>query len=370
MANFDDLIPKSTLDNPFDNPFTSIGGGRPRSPDPWSLGASYYEQQHPPAHESSADAFADSYSAGNYTSQEQYTPQEHYNDQPVTHHEEVSAPAARAVEQHIDPLAPSKDEEEVPQGRPHPFKPLAVVRAITPPPREPAPAPVKTEPVVKSEEPPKEEAASAAVAVESTAPTATPTEEEVKPANEAVPPSPAPTIAPPAEERAQDAPPAASEPAGAQPSTEDTSSGRSPYTSGYSTPIPESAPALPTPATAPATETPTPQPQSKVQHESVPSPLTSPRNTGGFSSIDRSFNGLALGGEMPGWGGPVASPLSPGPPSVRGYRAAPAAVDDDDDDDRPLGVTRSLASQPAPVPQEEASTSQVTSFDASELLSR
>lgn len=357
MANFDDLIPKTTLDNPFDNPFTSIGGGRPRSPDPWSLGASYYEQQHAPAHESSADAFADSYSATNYASQEHYMPQEHHDDEPVTRHEEVSIPTAHAVEQHVDPLAPSQDEEEIPQGRPHPFKPLAVVRAITPPPREPAPAPTGTGKPEEAQEPP----VPATAAPEYIPPPA----EETKPAEETVSPSPAPTIAPPAEEREYDAPhTATSEPSSAHPPTEDASSGRSPYTSGYSTPIPESAPSLPPSATPSASETPTSQPQPKAHYESVPSPLTSPRNTGGFASIDRSFNGLALGGEMPGWGGPATSPLSPGPPTARGYRAAPDVVDDDDEDDRPLGVARNLASQPAPVAQEEVGTSQVTSLCA------
>ncbi|KAF8315351.1 hypothetical protein DL93DRAFT_875108 [Clavulina sp. PMI_390] len=57
MADFDDLIPKSSSDNPFSNPFADVGG-RPRSPDPWSMGASYYEQHHQGFDSSDADAHA------------------------------------------------------------------------------------------------------------------------------------------------------------------------------------------------------------------------------------------------------------------------------------------------------------------------
>lgn len=290
MADFDDLIPKSSNDNPFENPFVSVG--RPRSPDPWSLGASYYEQPHS-SFESSADF------DGSYIDQRP-SPQEASISQAITPNNGLlESPVAvagaleyRTTEQHDGPSSLTRSIEASPvvinsPPAPHSSKIHTLDDTHSPShsEREPSSTTAKPDTLVPHSEVSNRSQPGRAV---------TATEGETSPQTSDRDSFPSSAISPQADLRGGSTHPIA-------------------HISSFA---------------SPATATWDPISQPPIQkYDSISSPLLPPDS----QSMERSFNSLTLGGVAAGWG---STPLDESKSPSQDHRAS----EGEDEDDKPLGI--------------------------------
>ena len=336
MADFDDLIPKSKPITPgFDNPFADAG--RPRSPDPWSMGASYYQQ---PSHEPDPyatsgfqEAASDPYSSYVTPSYEQEAFTAADDPTPTA---EIAQPIPTPVA--VDPLeadAASK-EEESPKKR-HPFAPLAVVRAPTPPPSQPPP----TKPDTVA---PSENAQAGKVASESS--TAATQKEPLVIATET-----SPKVEMPA---ANNSLPVFNDP---RPPSPPTPAQEPSPTLEYVAPVRSSSNTTGLPRPAPPSEEktrfvspPTSVPSSPTPTSRLPTSLPVAAAAPDIFSPLGASSSHGFGNEGPGWGSSFTASYNSTPAfSSPGFRAAPQEEEEEDDeDDRPLGLNRNLGSAVPP----------------------
>lgn len=308
MANFDDLIPKSTEENPFANPFADIG--RPRSPDPWSLGAFVYEQPHEPFDAPYEQTVNSDDIARNDLAL-------HHDVVEQSSHDELHRKGLGAMD--VDPLL-EVHEEEQPTVSAQPFGPLPAVRAPSPPLQVPPldqPAD-RAVPSIRPDPLPTHKIETAPGALDTSIILEAPKQIDVSMdanANQTVTQEPLPSLE-------HHVPPADVNPV---PPHSDTINATAPSSSEIFS-VPSESKTDPNSLF-----------DGPLHQERIVSPLTA-SNTG---SVVQSFNGLALGGEAPGWS---PASLSPSATSVsKGYRTVPftsEGAEDDEDDDRPLGAPR------------------------------
>ncbi|KDQ19604.1 hypothetical protein BOTBODRAFT_51951 [Botryobasidium botryosum FD-172 SS1] len=308
MANFDDLISSTrnlTLDNPFEDPFADVG--RPRSPDPWST-ASYWQQQPPTP--PPQDVRPES-------------PQSDVFIYPTSKEDEMPE-ATSASHVPPDPLADilKATQEEAPTKH-SPLGPLPII------PKEPEPISI----VDKAERlasPTIESPPAAPLPQSNDGPVQ---ESRPSPSTEDAPSLPlvkSPLLDDPTGQRVSDSS-VSTNPASTTPSAGSLGPGPTLSVSAashkvISPPLPPS-PHTPVARTIPVTSrTETSPSVSSSTYRHIVSPLDTPVYT---APPDRSYSGLSLGGEVPGWGGAGSAAPSaaatPSRPSTQGFMQVKAS---------------------------------------------
>jgi hypothetical protein len=353
MGDFDDLIPnysKATpapaLDNPFADPFADVG--RPRSPDPWSTATSYYqpsfEQQEPQS------IFGES--------PFQREIGEPFGQEHIDHKEALSAHTEPdSAEDTGDPLEAAQasllDEETREHnelGRKNILGPLPTVKltpnmSVTAPIDNPVPE--ESNPATALHQP---------ATIGTSKNTDTLAEDasthDVKPL-----PGPLPSVKQVLDPKTEEQPVPAS----------DASIETMIPSVGPSTPShPENKPSGTEVSAAAVSSSSSSliqsQPQATVsKFENVVSPLQTPRNHTSSGPLERSFSGLALGGEAPGWAGSTHKSLSP----ITSLKPTTQEDDDDEEDNRPLATMRSSLDARANVSKGAGSSSTVSTYRSS-----
>lgn len=336
MSDFDDLIPRSrpamnpTLDNPFEDPFADVV--RPRSPDPWSMAASYYQQPYVPEADPEAEHFESVAVAHTVTE----TPA--IESSSAREREELDTPRAKSEE--VDPLDASSSSksasEETPLRR-NPLGPLPVV------PREPTrqqesiSQPTVTDGILNKLQALTEEPNSPAASISNPVSSSLSPPDEGQPAGVAISTQDVTEISPHLSSIVHPVSLPSLEPSGVPSPTSE----RYPSTS---ISVPHVSPSSPVPHSNSASSLSQENAENTTPHyDRIVSPLQSPYNLGSHMPLDQSFSGLALGGEAPGWGN--AS-------SIASFVNAPALAqntrsedDDDDEDNKPLVRAQSLDAQ-------------------------
>lgn len=299
MADFDDLIPKSD-DNPFADPFAGVG--RPRSPDPWSLGASYYE--HAPSSFEPSNDFNESYGiqpADFHDSLPTSVPNDTFPENTDT----STDPLEHSASQRAAPSSPAHSPPTPLSSIPHTSQDLRLASDTE---NEPTAAATTSDPDTsrtesfKSAIPPENVKAPPSSGGEALLQT---------PDRDLSPPS---YISPPSQSDLHD----------------------------ESTPSPHNSQASTFASTAALGWDPISQPP---HHKHA---ITSPLLPSDYQSTERSFNSLTLGGVAPGWGTALSPPETPSD----SHGAKVSAIEADDEDDRPLGILPNRDSRSALSPRE------------------
>jgi len=310
MADFDDLIPKSDH-NPFADPFAGVG--RPRSPDPWSLGASYYE--HTPSSFEPSNDFIESYGSQR-ADFHQSSPTGVPNDTLPEHTDTSADPLEHSAKQRAAPssLTPAEASPDVTNTH-SPPTPLSSIphtsqdpRLASGPENEPTAAVTTSDPDTSHTESSKS---------------------AIPPENVKAPPSSEGEALLQTPDRDLSPPSSISPPSQSDLHNESTPPHHNSQASVFA-------------STAAVEWDPISQPP--LQKHATTSPLLPSDN----QSTERSFNSLTLGGVAPGWG----TALSQSETASDSHGAKSSATEADDEDDRPLGIPPNRDSRSALSPRE------------------
>ena len=325
MADFDDLIPKSSDDNPFANPFAGVG--RPRSPDPWSLGASYYEQ--PQSGFETSEDFNEPYGSGVLNPHESSHLRTSFPSDGLPESADAAAgPLEYGIDQHDTSSSPREVEA-----------PPAVMNVHTPPTPRPTTTHTSEDLRLTSD---TERKLTIDTAKSDTVPphSEVPNRSHIHPENvEALPSAEGDKLP----QTSDLAPPSIVSPSPRIDVPDESISPRhNIHTASFS----------PTAAAKWGSVS-----QSSLQkHDRIVSPLLPSNHP---SSLERSFNSLTLGGTAPGWG--VAS-LDQSESPYKSYGAR-LSTDGEDDDDKPLGIPVNRDPQPvSPSRESNGSVTQVLNY--------